>query len=51
LVQVGRELWRVMRDDGVWFLNLGDSYAAQGGDHALSKFTEKLLPETMASSP
>lgn len=27
LVEVGREMWRVLRDDGVWFLNLGDSYA------------------------
>lgn len=26
-----REMWRVLRDDGVMFLNLGDSYAAQGG--------------------
>jgi DNA modification methylase len=25
------EMWRVLRDDGVMFLNLGDSYAAQGG--------------------
>ena len=26
-----REMWRVLRDDGVMFLNLGDSYAAQRG--------------------
>ena len=26
-----REMCRVLRDDGVMFLNLGDSYAAQGG--------------------
>lgn len=26
LVEVGREMWRVLRDDGVWFLNLGDSF-------------------------
>ena len=25
------EMWRVLRNDGVMFLNLGDSYAAQGG--------------------
>ena len=25
------EMWRVLRDDGCMFLNLGDSYAAQGG--------------------
>lgn len=29
---VGREIWRVLRDDGVWWLNLGDSFnsASQG---------------------
>lgn len=27
MVNVGREVRRVMRDDGVWWLNLGDSYA------------------------
>jgi DNA modification methylase len=33
-----REMWRVLRDDGVMFLNLGDSYAARirqsGAEHA-----------------
>ena len=28
---VAKALWRVLRDDGVWFLNIGDSYAANGG--------------------
>lgn len=28
LVQVFREVWRVLRDDGTLWLNLGDSYAA-----------------------
>ena len=27
MVAVGRQLWRVLRDDGTWWLNLGDSYA------------------------
>jgi DNA modification methylase len=31
LVVVFREVWRVLRDDGVVFLNLGDSYAANRG--------------------
>jgi DNA modification methylase len=31
MVLVFRELWRVLRDDGVAWLNLGDSYASQGG--------------------
>ena len=28
IVDVGRELWRVMRDDATWFLNYGDAYAS-----------------------
>jgi len=30
LVAVGEELRRVLRDDGSWWLNLGDSYAGSG---------------------
>lgn len=30
LVEVFREVWRVLRDDGTLWLNLGDSYAANG---------------------
>ena len=30
LVAVGRELWRVLRDDGTLWLNLGDAYAGSG---------------------
>lgn len=26
--KVGREVWRVLRDDGTWWLNLGDSFAS-----------------------
>lgn len=33
LVEVFREVRRVLRDDGTCWLNLGDSYAAQGGAH------------------
>jgi hypothetical protein len=32
LVQVFREVWRVLKDDGVLFVNLGDSYASSGGE-------------------
>jgi len=32
LVGVFREVWRVLRDDGTLFLNLGDSYASTGGE-------------------
>ena len=30
MVMVGREIWRVLRDDGIFFLNLGDSYNGTG---------------------
>jgi DNA modification methylase len=32
MVQVFREVWRVLRDDGVCWLNLGDSYAGSWGN-------------------
>jgi site-specific DNA-methyltransferase (cytosine-N4-specific) len=31
MVDVFREVWRIMRDDGTVFLNLGDSYASGNG--------------------
>ena len=34
LVAVFREVWRVLRDDGTLWLNLGDSYNSFGGVHA-----------------
>ncbi len=33
LVAVFREVWRVLHNSGVVFLNLGDSYAGSGGAH------------------
>ena len=35
LVETFREVWRVLRDDGTLWLNLGDSYAAQRGGTAM----------------
>jgi len=32
LVQVYREVWRVLRDDAACWINLGDSYAREGGE-------------------
>lgn len=32
LVEVFREVWRVLRDDGTLWLNLGDSYASSGAN-------------------
>ena len=31
IVAVSREVWRVLRDDGTYWLNLGDAYAGGGG--------------------
>ncbi len=31
MVQVFREAWRVLRDDGTLWINIGDCYASQGG--------------------
>lgn len=33
LVEVFREVWRVLRDDGTVWLNLGDGFSSQGGVH------------------
>ena len=35
MVEVFREVRRVLREDGTLWLNIGDSYAAQGGDHSV----------------
>jgi len=42
LVDVFREVWRVLRDDGTLWLNLGDSYCGTGhkGDHKDPKHKE-----------
>ena len=37
LVSVSREVWRVLRDDGVYWLNLGDSYCNTNGYARASK--------------
>lgn len=37
LVAVFREVWRVLRDDGTLWLNLGDSYANSGSDGRCGK--------------
>jgi DNA modification methylase len=45
LVEIFRELRRVLRDDGTFWLNLGDSYAGsnaqQGGDGSSSRLGER----------
>lgn len=39
LVEVFREVWRVLRDDGTVWLNLGDSYSGNGAAYGESKST------------
>jgi len=34
MVSVFREVWRVLRDDGTLWVNLGDSYSSTGGSNA-----------------
>ena len=38
IVAVGREVWRVLRDDGSFWLNLGDAYAGSGKGHQADGF-------------
>jgi hypothetical protein len=38
MVEVFREVRRVLRDDGVLFLNIGDSYVSQGGQRTYGSF-------------
>lgn len=48
MVQVFREVWRVLRDDGTLWLNIGDSYAANGyseGGHNFVDGGKKRLSE------
>ena len=49
LVQVFREVWRVLRDDGTVWLNLGDSYNGSGG--AGGDYTEGGLKEGQPKYP
>ena len=61
LVEVGREIKRVLRKDGSWYLNLGDTYAGSGcgkGNHrkeySLSDptlYADKPSPQLKASIP
>ena len=48
LVQVFREIWRVLRSDGTLWLNLGDSYMTSGGPNR--KYPEKSVTPKQTSS-
>jgi DNA modification methylase len=47
LVEVFREVWRVLRDDGIFWLNLGDSYF---GDSPTRKKSSEAFSETWDKS-
>ena len=50
IVAVSREVWRVLRDDGTYWLNLGDSYSSSGKGHSASGFHNGDKQETNAGS-
>jgi DNA modification methylase len=51
IVQVFREVRRVLRRDGTCWLNIGDSYAAQGGGKAEGQYEEKRVPGATWQAP
>lgn len=51
LVQVFAEVRRVLRRDGTVWLNLGDSYAAQGGGKAPGVYSDKRAAEATWEAP
>jgi len=44
MVALGRELWRVLRDDGTLWMNLGDSYASSPAGHKNRNMNERFSP-------
>lgn len=57
IVEIGDELKRVLRDDGSWWLNLGDSFAGSGrgqwdaNDPQKESYTPDALPDRDAPLP
>lgn len=49
--QFAAEVWRILRDDGVFWLNLGDSYAGGGRGGNTTKITGKGKNASMISRP
>lgn len=42
MVDVFREVWRVLRDDGTLWLNLGDTYASDGGHSKVGATSQRI---------
>ena len=51
MVEVFREVRRVLADHGTLWLNLGDSYAAQGGGKEEGQYAEKRVPGATWQAP
>jgi DNA modification methylase len=54
MVAIFREVWRVLRDDGTLWLNLGDSYVSSGTQSAnsgLAKLADKWAPRVNPRNP
>jgi len=53
MVQVFREVWRVLRDDGTCWINLGDSYTSDGRDSygSFQPDTKQATHPTIKSTP
>ena len=51
MVEVFREVWRVLRDDGTCWVNMGDSYAQGGRGGNNTEFTGSVYREEMAGIP
>ena len=51
LVAVFREVWRVLRDDGTLWLNLGDSYNAYNGNRGRSTSFQAATDEALPDLP
>ncbi len=47
LVAISREFWRVLRDDGIYWLNLGDTYAANRS-HQVSQTNVRSMSSDIA---
>ena len=51
LVEVFSEIWRVLRDDGIVWLNLGDSYAGGGGANGIPADWESISTTNLDKYP
>lgn len=48
IVAVMREVWRVLRDDGVCWVNLGDSMCSSSASESTMELRDDLTPDELA---